>query len=142
MTPMVKLFVGGFPLDLDDMELELVKLFSWHGDVSTIKIVRDKKTRVCKGYAFLEMTSRTGAEDAVIALDGTIFKERVLSVKIREDKPVVAPRGGYSNSGSTNRFTSRSSSASNSNTNSNFNSNTNNSSSAGEQRPKRPRKQI
>ena len=47
---MVKLFVGGFPLDIT--ELELVQLFNLHGDVATIKIVRDKKTRMCKGYAF------------------------------------------------------------------------------------------
>jgi RNA recognition motif-containing protein len=35
---LVKLFVGGFPLEID--ELELAKLFAPHGDISTIKIVR------------------------------------------------------------------------------------------------------
>jgi RNA recognition motif-containing protein len=66
---MVKLFVGGFPLEMT--ELELVQLIAPHGDVSTIKIVRDKKTRVCKGYAFLEMTDRKGAEQVIEMLDGT-----------------------------------------------------------------------
>jgi len=40
---MTKLFVGGFPLDMT--ELELVQLVSPHGTVNTIKIVRDKKNR-------------------------------------------------------------------------------------------------
>jgi RNA recognition motif-containing protein len=80
---MVKLFVGGFPLEMT--ELELVKMIGPHGDVETIKIVRDKKTRICKGYAFLEMKDRTGAENAVIALDGTPIADRVLSVKINDD---------------------------------------------------------
>jgi len=43
---MVKLFVGGFPLEMT--ELELVKMIGPHGDVETIKIVRDKKKQ---GYA-------------------------------------------------------------------------------------------
>lgn len=80
---MVKLFVGGFPLDMT--ELDLVKIINLHGEVSTIKIVRDKKTRICKGYAFLEMKDREGAENAVIALDGTPMGDRILNVKINEE---------------------------------------------------------
>ena len=83
---MVKLFVGGFPLDITEMEL--VMMISPHGDVSTIKIVRDKKTGTCKGYAFLEMVDKDGAERVVEALDGTAIGDRVLNVKINEEKPV------------------------------------------------------
>jgi RNA recognition motif-containing protein len=82
---MIKLFVGGFPLDITEMEL--VMLISPHGDVSTIKIVRDKKTGNCKGYAFVEMADKDGAERAVEALDGTSIGDRVLSVKITVEKP-------------------------------------------------------
>ncbi len=79
---LVKLFVGGFPLDID--ELELAKLFAPHGDISTIKIVRDKRTRICKGYAFIEMNDRKGAEAAVQALDGTEMNGKPLTVNINE----------------------------------------------------------
>src|SRR5258708_5668460 len=71
---MIKLFVGGFPLDIT--ELELVMLVSPHGEVSTIKIVRDKKTGNCKGYAFLEMKDKEGADRAIEALDGTSIGDR------------------------------------------------------------------
>lgn len=83
---MTKIFVGGFPLDIT--ELELVQLISWHGTVDTIKIVRDKKTRICKGYAFVEMTDREGAENAVINLNGTMLQGRELTLNITEDQPV------------------------------------------------------
>ena len=82
---MTKLFVSGFPLDIS--ELALVQLFGFHADIETIKIVRDKKTRVCKGYAFLEIANRKDAENAVEALDNTPYKGRMLSVKIKEEDP-------------------------------------------------------
>jgi RNA recognition motif-containing protein len=90
---MVKLFVSGFPLEIE--EIELAMLFGLHGDISTIKIVRDKKTRICKGYAFIEMINRTGAENATEALNGTKIDGKVLTVKINEEpveikKPVPA----------------------------------------------------
>lgn len=87
---MTKLFVGGFPLDFT--ELDIAMLVGFHGDISTIKIVRDKKTRICKGYAFLEMVSQEGAERAVEALDGATVSGRELAVKIREDQPAPKPR--------------------------------------------------
>jgi len=90
---MVKLFFGGFPLEFT--ELDIAMLVGFHGDISTIKIVRDKKTRICKGYAFLEMADKEGAERAVEALDGTKVSGRQINVKIREDKPVPPPRHGY-----------------------------------------------
>ncbi|SEA45791.1 RNA recognition motif domain-containing protein [Pedobacter hartonius] len=84
---MVKLFIGGFPLNIS--ELELVQLVSLHGTVSTVKIVRDKKTGICKGYAFLEMKSMTDAVNAVAALNGRVIDGQALSLKI--NKETVAP---------------------------------------------------
>jgi RNA recognition motif-containing protein len=86
---MTKLFIGGFPLDIT--ELELVQLVAPYGDVDTIKIVRDKKTRKCKGYAFLEMVSLEGAQNAIIELDGTMLADRALSLNIVQEKPAAAP---------------------------------------------------
>ncbi|SHL88954.1 RNA recognition motif domain-containing protein [Mucilaginibacter sp. OK098] len=103
---MIKIFVGGFPLDFT--ELDIAMLVGLHGDISTIKIVRDKKTRICKGYAFVEMMSKDGAEKAVEALDGIEVGGRQLNVKIREEKPVAAPRN-YSSNTRSSSFSSGSS---------------------------------
>jgi len=85
---MVKLFVSGFPLDMD--EIELVKLFSMHGDVRTIKLVRDKKTRVCKGYGFIEMADQQAAENVIAALNKQHIGDRQLTINIREEEESVA----------------------------------------------------
>ncbi|WP_183559676.1 RNA recognition motif domain-containing protein [Mucilaginibacter sp. SP1R1] len=85
----MKLFVGGFPLDI--AEIELVKLFNNWGTVDTIKIVRDKKTRKCKGYAFIEMTDQPGAERAMEALNGYPMGDRLLSVKLTIEQPADQP---------------------------------------------------
>lgn len=84
---MKKLFIGGFPLDIT--ELELVQLVSPHGSVETIKIVRDRKTGICKGYAFLEMIDLAAAENAVAMLNTTMLAGRELTLNIVEDAPVV-----------------------------------------------------
>jgi RNA recognition motif-containing protein len=87
---MVTLFVGGFPLDMDEMEL--VKIFMPFGQVSTVKIVRDKKTRICKGYAFLEMSDHDAAMDMIINLNKTPFGDRNLAVTIREENASPSPK--------------------------------------------------
>ncbi|RCH55862.1 RNA-binding protein [Mucilaginibacter hurinus] len=86
---MTKIFFGGFPLDTN--ELEIVQLVSLYGQVETIKIVRDKQTRKCKGYAFLEMKDREAADAAIDALDGAMMGDRVLKVSIAPDKPAAKP---------------------------------------------------
>ncbi len=86
---MVKIFVGGFPLETT--ELELVQIVSLYGQVDTIKIVRDKKTGVCKGYAFLEMVDMQAAENTIESLDGSMFRDKLLSVKFGIEKPAGRP---------------------------------------------------
>ena len=73
---MVKLFISGFPLN--STELEIVQLVGPYANVSTIKIVRDKVSKKCKGYAFLEVTDQKEAEAAIDALSGTPLGDRSL----------------------------------------------------------------
>jgi len=86
----VKIFISGYPQDYD--ELALVQLVSPYGEVTTIKIVRDKQTRKTKGYAFIEMVNRAAAEEVTIALDGLEIKDKTLTVNIVEEKPVESTR--------------------------------------------------
>ena len=86
ITPPVKIFISGYPHDYD--ELALVQLVSPYGEVSTIKIVRDKQSGKAKGYAFIEMVSRSAAEEVAIALDGLELKDKNLTVNIVEETPV------------------------------------------------------
>lgn len=79
---MIKLFIGGFPLDMDEMGL--AQLIAPHGNIEVMKIVRDKKTHVPKGYAFVEMTTKADAVAVMAALDGEPIVDRELSVKLAD----------------------------------------------------------
>jgi RNA recognition motif-containing protein len=81
---MVKLFLGGFPLEITEMEL--VQLLSPHGEVCTIKIVRDRKTCICKGYTFVEMTSEKDARNIIAALHGEPIGHRTFSINFADEK--------------------------------------------------------
>ncbi len=85
---MIKLFVGGFPLDYT--EVELAKLLLPFGDIATIKIVRDKQSKKCKGYGFIVMMNDDDALQAVQELNNTVLSDRTLSLKVVEEKPVPA----------------------------------------------------
>lgn len=89
---MVKLFVGGFPLEMTEMELAM--LIAPHGNISTIKIVRERQTKKCKGYAFVEVLTEEDAVKIAAALDGEEMQDRALTVKVREDAPAkpVSPQ--------------------------------------------------
>lgn len=86
---MVKIFVGGLRPDVS--ELDLVMFISLRAQVNTIKVVRDKVTKRCKGYAFLEMTNQVEAQKAVSLLDGETYQGQVINIKISEEAP-VAPK--------------------------------------------------
>lgn len=77
---MVKLFIGGHPLTMD--ELQLVQLVSPYGQVATIKMVRDRQTRKSKGYSFLEITDIDGAERIMEALQGKAYGDKELKINI------------------------------------------------------------
>lgn len=83
---MVKIFVGGLRPDIT--ELDLLMYISLRAHVNTIKIVRDKVTKRCKGYAFLEMGSLAEAEKAVSLLNGEEYQGQILNIKVAEE---IAP---------------------------------------------------
>lgn len=88
---MAKIFIGGFPQFMT--ELELVQLIDPVGRVNTVKIVRDKLTKKCKGYAFVEMADRESAIRVIAELNGTMIGEKSLSVNFADEKsePVKSP---------------------------------------------------
>ncbi|SRR5260221_11283956 len=87
---MVKLFIVGFPRDME--ESELAEIFNTYGEVNTVTIVTDKETGESQGYGFLTMFDRAGADKAIAALDGATIDDRQISVRIAEDKKTAASK--------------------------------------------------
>jgi RNA recognition motif-containing protein len=61
-------------------EQSLKDLFSEFGEVSNVRIIKDKETRRSKGYGFVEMPSDSEANAAINALNGTMHYERTIVV--------------------------------------------------------------
>lgn len=87
---MVKLFVVGYPLDIQDSEL--IEMFSIQGLVHGIELITDKFTHKHKGFGFVEMVDEAGAERAINALNGKVIKGRKITVKLADEDRTEKPR--------------------------------------------------
>ena len=72
----MKLFVGNLPYDIDDRELH--DLFKDFGEVVSANLVKDRYTGRTKGFAFVEMDSRSSGQQAMESLNKKLYKSRQL----------------------------------------------------------------
>ena len=92
---MIKLFVVGYPLDIQ--EVELIEMFSIQGMVHSIHLLTDKFTNQHKGYGFIEMEDQTGADRAIAALNGKVIQGRKITVKLADESRAEKPRAFKTN---------------------------------------------
>ncbi len=62
-------------------EEELKEAFEQYGEVSSVKILKDRETNRSRGFGFVEMPDSAAAQQAIAALNGTNFSGRNLVVK-------------------------------------------------------------
>ena len=74
----MKIFVGN--LSWDASEEELQQLFSQHGKIVSVRIVKDPYTNRSKGFGFIEYETDADVENAIRALNDTQFMGRPLRV--------------------------------------------------------------
>ena len=79
----MKIFVGNLSQEVDENELN--KLFSEHGSVSNVTIVRDSSNQMSRGFGFVEMVRKVEAKKALRSLNEFELKGQKLSVN--EAKP-------------------------------------------------------
>ena len=87
---MIKLFIVGYPLDIQDAEL--IEIFSIHGMLHSISLLTDKITGKAKGFGFIEMVDQAGADRAIAALNGLVIRGRKMTVKLAEENREQKPR--------------------------------------------------
>ena len=90
-----KLFVGNLSFNVSKDQLQ--DIFAPHGAVAEVDVIMDKFSGRPRGFAFVTMATKEGAEAAIKAIHGTTVDGRALTVneaRPREDRP---PRsgGGY-----------------------------------------------
>jgi RNA recognition motif-containing protein len=95
-----KLFVGN--LSFNATENQLQDMFAAHGNVLEVDMIMDKFTGRPRGFAFVTMENKEGAEAACQALNGKSLDGRALTVneaRPREDRPRSSGGGGYGGGG-------------------------------------------
>jgi RNA recognition motif-containing protein len=89
---MTNIFVGNLSFQTTSNELQAA--FGQYGNVEKINIVTDRDTGQARGFAFVEMTDRREAENAIAQLNGTELNGRALNVNEARPKPQGGGFGG------------------------------------------------
>ncbi len=71
-------WIGRLSLSATDKQLE--ELFSAHGLVKFVEVIKDKTTGLSRGFGVVGMNSESEAEESVSELDGVAIDERVLTL--------------------------------------------------------------
>jgi cold-inducible RNA-binding protein len=102
---MKNIFVGN--LSFRTTEQEIRSLFQTHGSVDRVNVVTDRDSGQARGFAFVEMSNSSEADQAISALNGTDLDGRTLNVNEARPKTSAGTGRGNSSGGSYGRRQSR-----------------------------------
>lgn len=89
----MKIYVGNLSYEVS--EDELVAEFGTFGKVESVAIPSDKFSGRPKGFAFVEMPTRSEAEAAIAGLNGKSLRDRTIVVNEARPRPDNRGGGGY-----------------------------------------------
>jgi len=90
----MKIYVGNLAQNVEEEELNT--LFSEHGKVNSVKIIRDMFTKISKGFGFIEMLVKDEAQKALDVLNTFELKGKRLVVnEARPQREKRRYEGGY-----------------------------------------------
>jgi RNA recognition motif-containing protein len=91
----LNIYVGNIPKTTNEETIR--SLFTPHGDVAEVKLIRDHFSGELRGFGFIEMPSKEEAQNAIKGVDGTELEGRTLIVneaRPRSEKSGGRRRGG------------------------------------------------
>ena len=86
----MNIYVGNLPKTTDEQKIR--NLFEEHGEVTEVKLIKDKFTDELRGFGFVEMPSKADAEKAIQEVNGTELEGSTLTVN--EARPRNDRSGG------------------------------------------------
>ena len=86
---MKTLYVGNLSFTTEEDSIR--ELFSAHGEVSSVRLMKDRMTGKSRGFAFVEMDD-DAANTAMEAIDGQDFEGRPLRVNEARERGDRGPR--------------------------------------------------
>ena len=84
-----ELYVSDISFNAEEEDLR--KLFVLFGTVNSSHMVKDQKTGLFKGSAFVRMATPAQARDALNSLDGTYLVDRCITVTAARPKQTEGP---------------------------------------------------
>jgi RNA recognition motif-containing protein len=90
----VRLYVGNLPKEEVNRD-ELHAVFAEIGDTVTTKVIKDRKTGKCRGFAFVTVPTDELADQIIDKFNGQTFKETVLKI----EKALPRSKGGEDEEG-------------------------------------------
>ncbi len=78
-----QIYVGNLAYKMTEDSLK--ELFEQHGEVTSVKIIKDRFSGRSKGFGFVEMAEKQDAEKAIQKLNGAEIDGR--NLRVNEAKP-------------------------------------------------------
>ena len=88
----MKIYVGNLPYEVTEEDLR--QEFRAFGEVTSVSVITDRDSGRSKGFAFVEMATKSEAEAAITGLNGKTLKDR--TIVVNEARPRTDNRGGGS----------------------------------------------
>lgn len=76
----VRLYVGNLPKEEVD-RAELQSVFGDAGDSISTKVIKDRKTGQCRGFAFVTVKTDEQADELIEKFNGFVFKDSALKIE-------------------------------------------------------------
>lgn len=73
----------------------LQALFATYGEVSSANIIMDRESGRSRGFGFVEMPDDAQGQQAIDALNDTVFEGKTIIVNVARPKTERSDRGGY-----------------------------------------------
>jgi len=97
-----KLYVGNLPFSATEEDLRSV--FERHGTVDSVNVITDRETGRARGFAFVEMSDESAANDAIRSLDDSEMGGRNIRVNEAQDRQRGGGGGGGGGRGGRDRY--------------------------------------
>ncbi len=88
----MNIYVGNLPRTVNEEAVRT--LFTKFGEVTGVKLIKDHDTGELRGFAFVEMSSNTDAQNAIQQVNGTELEGRTLIVNEARSRSDRSGGGG------------------------------------------------
>lgn len=98
----IRLYVGNLPKEDVDRD-ELHAIFAEAGESVSTKVIKDRKTGKCRGFAFVTVPTDELADEIIEKFNGQAFKDTVLKIEKalprskNQEEDEAAPRAASNN---------------------------------------------